>query len=910
MKNFVRGIAALIIALFVITAFSCTNVLETPLEESFSTDGETDTKKDSELKQVNKGGIMITLLQPENLEKSTENRTLLPDINLANLSSITLTGTKSGESTSHNLGSWSSASQISGVIELEEGLWNLALTASNSNFLFSDTKDVTITIGQNQNVSFVLNTSSTGGGIDFKINFSDNAQKLKYNLYRYNSGSFISVESNAAATINSESTGRSFTYQRNSSNPIQAGTYRLQLTFYGDSAGTILLNTYNEIINVKAGFISRSAERTINLNQMHSIVYKTEDGSSLDVSEYTIKDSLGNITTLPNNYSLYSGEITLPLLEKSGYIFEGWYTSDGSGNLSSSPVSAISATESGDKEFRAKFIIELKEGPDFNTIVKQWTAAEKFLPSATAPAVTPSYYLDTATNVPVWYDTVSHNVYFYCAGYTDSAGTKKLILRPDSSKLFQNARYSEINLSYFDTSRVTNMGYMFQNATQLYSINLSGFDTANVTDMNHMFAGASNLHEIYASDSFVTDSVTSDTYMFSSNSFLKGENNTAFTPANTGKDYARFDAAGSPGYFSHVPASTVYYITYELNNGTNAATNPASYTADDLPLVFSTPSRTGYTFDGWYTTSGFTEGTKITSIPAGSTGAYLLYAKWVANVDIDAVISQIQNAASGELVSISGAFTTDDFTSLCSAVKARTSAIGLDLSDVVGITTFANTYLNGAGSKVNHLVLPDGLTTIASTALHNLGSTSAPLSITIPKNVSSISNQAFFKGCISEILVDSDNQYFSSFNGCLYTKDYKTFKEHPYRKTGEITLKQGVEIIASQAFAARDTITQVNIPSSIKTIKANAFANIATSYTINISSLGAGSTLTFEARSFNQNNNEGCVTTINYLNTKAHFKAHVAFEDDWNSSCSNATNMFTFTDDNMTWADFMTYYNE
>lgn len=933
--------------------FSCNNPFNVFEESPEPLEDSSEKKYSPELENQKKDGITISFVEPES------QRTVLPDIDITKLTSITLTGHKTGESTVQNLGSWSTSSQVlSEMIILEEGQWILEISANNDFLVFNDTKNVNVTIGQSQNVSFVLSADSTYGGLDYKLTFEGSAAKVDFTLSKYNGSSFTEVVHNSDYTVTTEGSAHSINYSRLAGNSIEEGTYRMVVKFYGDTAGNVLLNTYSEIINIKAGFISKSTDKTINLNQMYSITYKTEYDVDLVPGDYTMTGSL------PLNYSLHTGAITLPTLSKTGYIFEGWYDTapDSYGLFTGTKVEEISETETGDKTLWASFTIELKEGSAFNTAVKTWNAATKILASPIPPdssiAATAIRYLDTSeTYFPVWWDPGESCVKYYADGYTN--GTRKFKLRSDSKELFKNCNRLEIlDLSYFDSSQVT--------------------------DMSSMFSGDGSLETVYVSDAFVTDNVITSDNMFASCTKIKGENGYSYNNSNPkDKTLAVINTASQNGYFWRKIENS-YYITYDLGGGTNNAANPVSYTADDLPLVFSTPNKTGYnfdgwytssdfsgsqleqitsenaghktlyakwtpteysitynlnsgtnsssnpseytiesstitladptrtnyTFDGWYTSSTFAEGTKKTSIPAGSTGIIRLYAKWVANVDIDAVISQIQNAASGELVSVSGAFTTDDFTSLCSAVKARSSAIGLDLSDVVGITTFAKTYLNGAGSKVNYLVLPDGLTTIASTALHNLGSTSTPLSITIPKNVSSISDQAFFKGCISEILVDSDNQYFSSFNGCLYTKDYKTFKEHPYRKTGAITLKQGVEIIASQAFAARDTITEVNIPSSIKTIKANAFANIATSYTINISSLGAGSTLTFEARSFNQNNNAGCVTTINYPNTKEHFKAHVVFNENWNSSCSDDTNMFTFTDGNMTWAEFMEYYNE
>lgn len=697
-KSRVQILSALVLSLFVLTTFSCSNVFETPPDETSTADNQSDTKKDPELKKQKKGGITITLVQPENVQQSAGSRTLLPDIDLTNLTSISLTGTKSGESTVHTLGSWSSTSQLSGLIALEAGVWNLVLTASNSSFVFSDTKNVTIAIGQSQNVSFVLSASSTGGGINFKINFSDNAQKLEYNLYRYESGSFTSIENNPDATINTEPSGRSFTYVRNSSNPIQAGTYKLLLKFYGDSAGTILINTYSEIINVKAGFISRSTEKTINLNQMYSISYKTEAGNNLDPSEYTIKDSLGNITTLPYNYSLYSGEVSLPLLEKAGYIFDGWFTADELENLSSFPVTAISASESGNKEYRAKFVIEMKEGAAFHTAINNWNGAERMMPSTTPPdpSITISNYLDTGTNVPVWYDTTDSCIKYYAAGYTD--GTSKLYLRPDSSGMFNGSwKFKVLDLTPFDTSRVT--------------------------DMSNMFKGCYGLETVYVSSAFTTGAVNTSTDMFANCSIkLKGENGFTWDSTNDKTaTYAKINTPTQQGYFWNAPSSPVYFITYVLNEGDNALTNPGSYTSEILPITLEDPSgqnSTGdsFQFEGWYTSSTFAAGTQVSTISDTSYGSFTLYAKWKVPYRVKHMQQNVTGSDYTEAVSDlqvlygyagdSTAASANPYTGFNTPTDAQVAqvAIEADGSTVVNIyydrQTYTVTYDDGVAAEI------------------------------------------------------------------------------------------------------------------------------------------------------------------------------------------------------------------
>ena len=59
-----------------------------------------------------------------------------------------------------------------------------------------------------------------------------------------------------------------------------------------------------------------------------------------------------------------------------------------------------------------------------------------------------------------------------------------------------------------------------------------------------------------------------------------------------------------------------YKITYNLNGGTNNSANPTSYTVL-YGVTLKNPTRTGYTFDGWYNGS-----TKVTGINEGKTAKF------------------------------------------------------------------------------------------------------------------------------------------------------------------------------------------------------------------------------------------------------------------------------------------------
>ena len=76
-------------------------------------------------------------------------------------------------------------------------------------------------------------------------------------------------------------------------------------------------------------------------------------------------------------------------------------------------------------------------------------------------------------------------------------------------------------------------------------------------------------------------------------------------------------------------SSDKYSITYELDGGTNASGNPASYTIETVTVTLKVPTKDGYTFDGWYESSNFS-GTAVSGWNAGEkTENITLYAKWL-----------------------------------------------------------------------------------------------------------------------------------------------------------------------------------------------------------------------------------------------------------------------------------------
>ena len=105
-------------------------------------------------------------------------------------------------------------------------------------------------------------------------------------------------------------------------------------------------------------------------------------------------------------------------------------------------------------------------------------------------------------------------------------------------------------------------------------------------------------------------------------------------------------------YAKYVPIP--YTLTYELNDGVNADTNPTSYDYSNLPLTLADPTKEGYNFRGWYTDFAFTQ--PITEINSTNIGNLTLYARWAA-AEETYTITYLDN--NGEVIAVDNFFKSD-----------------------------------------------------------------------------------------------------------------------------------------------------------------------------------------------------------------------------------------------------------
>ena len=108
--------------------------------------------------------------------------------------------------------------------------------------------------------------------------------------------------------------------------------------------------------------------------------------------------------------------------------------------------------------------------------------------------------------VLAWLDKDTQTLYYY-------SEAEKLYLNPDCSNMFSYLGVEYLDLRPFDSSRVTNMNFMFANMYNAKEIDFSHFSTSNVTDMGRLFWKSWDLKKLDLS-SFDTSKVIYMNAMF------------------------------------------------------------------------------------------------------------------------------------------------------------------------------------------------------------------------------------------------------------------------------------------------------------------------------------------------------------------------------------------------------------
>lgn len=216
--------------------------------------------------------------------------------------------------------------------------------------------------------------------------------------------------------------------------------------------------------------------------------------------------------------------------QDSGDTTNNYYSND-------SASTSDSSNDSNSGDMTAEQINALLRGP-----LSATQNATVLKPSSTAPSSSMTVYtVFESSDTKMWLDGTT--IYYYAAGYTDSGKGIPLpayigYLLADCTKL------ETIDMTGFDTSRVTNMQNLFKNCKACKSLDVSNWDTSKVTLMWWMFEHMESLESLNLR-SFNTSIVTDMSGMFCHCEKLTSLDVSHFDTSSVKKTGAMFDSCQS-----------------------------------------------------------------------------------------------------------------------------------------------------------------------------------------------------------------------------------------------------------------------------------------------------------------------------------------------------------------------------
>ncbi len=186
-----------------------------------------------------------------------------------------------------------------------------------------------------------------------------------------------------------------------------------------------------------------------------------------------------------------------------------------------------------------------------------------------------SFNTSKVTNMHKMFDSCSSLTSIDVSHFNTSNVTEMDYMFADCENL------TSVNLSGFNTSNVIYMFGMFQNCSSLTTLDLSSFNTANMTLMAYMFADCTNLRTIYAGNGWTTAALVGKEGEFLNCTNLVGGMGTTYSSNRVNATYARIDGGpSSPGYFTAKSAGLLGDVDGDGNVGISDVTALVDYILD------------------------------------------------------------------------------------------------------------------------------------------------------------------------------------------------------------------------------------------------------------------------------------------------------------------------------------------
>ncbi len=347
----------------------------------------------------------------------------------------------------------------------------------------------------------------------------------------------------------------------------------------GTKFGSLAVGSYTYVVRATSGLYYASSDaKTLNTHEQKITVYTK--GFTVEPKQTTVTVTFdangGSVSTTSKTVTVGSTYGDLPTPTRTGYSFSGWYTTSGGGSQVTSSTTVTNTSN--------------------HTLYAHWSA-------------------------------YPYTVYFNANGGSVSTSSKTVYY----------------GSTYGDLPTPTRTGYSFAG---WYTASSGGSQITSSTTVST----ASN-HTLYAhwntgNNYTVTFDPNGGSVSTSSKSVTYGSTyGTLPTPTRTGYSFDGWYTASSGG--SLVTASTTvttasnhtlyahwivneYLVTFDRNDGSGLSEGSIWVIYGNTYGWLPTPTRTGYSFAGWYTASS--GGSQVTSSTTVTTASnHTLYARWKAN---------------------------------------------------------------------------------------------------------------------------------------------------------------------------------------------------------------------------------------------------------------------------------------
>ena len=513
-------------------------------------------------------------------------------------------------------------------------------------------------------ISYELNNGSASNNPS-SYNVESNAITLNNpskNGYKFTgwSGTGLTGNTNTTVTIEKASTGN-----RSYEAHYTPKSYTISYTLNGGSASnassyTIESNAITLNNPTKAGYTFTGWSGT-DLTGDNNLVVTIPTGSTgnrsyeahYSVVNYTITYNLDNgTTTNPGTYTVATDDITLSDATKAGYTFLGW---TGEGITTPTKNVKIEKGSTGNKTYTANYT------PTSYTISYTLNGGS---------ASNETSYTIESNNITL--NNPSKNGYTFTGwsgtGLTGENSTSVTIPSGSTGNRSYEAHYTPINytISYDgntgtlasnpSTYNIETSTFTLNNPTKTVTVvgneNGSGATIGSNTSAEQTFYGWSGtgLTGTNNTEVSITKGSTGDKsytanyqsvavtlpkatktgytcYWYDSNGVIMGESEQSWMPSATSETTVNAYASCTVN---------TYTVSFNKNEGSGGQSSSVNATyGSNMPSISTTaPTRTGYTFGGWYDTSASTGGTQYYTASGASARTYdkasntTLYARW------------------------------------------------------------------------------------------------------------------------------------------------------------------------------------------------------------------------------------------------------------------------------------------